>query len=183
MHKIAVILIALLGLAFHPQYAQSGRFYVHYMRGVLGELTSRLAEFRVTAEDRDRADAASERVVMEVEQPSENHNGGSIEFGPDGFLYWGLGDGSPRFDSFHTAQNLEFVLGAILRIDVDDTTEGGEAYSIPSDNSLAGNREGWREELWAWGLRNPWRFSFDRLTGTLWAGDVGQDLWRRWTSS
>ena len=168
--------MGLLGLAFHPQYADNGQFYVYYTRGALGELISRLSEYRVAVDDRDRADPASERVIMEVEQPSENHNGGSIAFGPDGLLYWGLGDGSPRLDSFHTAQNLESVLGAIVRIDVDGST-GGLPYAIPSDNPLTGNENGWREELWAWGLRNPWRFSFDRTTGTLWVGDVGQDLW------
>ncbi|MBI2502494.1 MAG: PQQ-dependent sugar dehydrogenase [Candidatus Latescibacteria bacterium] len=162
----------LLGLAFHPHYAENGRFYVYY---TYGNLFSRFSEFRVSA-DPDQADPASERVLFEVKQPAGNHNGGQLAFGPDGYLYIGLGDGGGAGDQYGNGQNLEDLLGDILRIDVD-RTQGELAYAIPPDNPFAGNTEGWREEIWAWGLRNPWRFSFDRLTGALWAGDVGQNKW------
>ena len=162
----------LLGLAFHPGYASNGRFYVYYTRG---NLVSRLSEFRVSG-DPDRADAAGERVLLEVEQPASNHNGGQIAFGMDGYLYLGLGDGGGANDTFGNGQNPRTLLGAILRIDVDGRS-GDLAYAIPEDNPYAGNSNGWREEIWAWGLRNPWRFSFDRQMGDLWAGDVGQNRW------
>jgi glucose/arabinose dehydrogenase len=160
----------LLGLAFHPRFSDNGQFYVYYTRD---DFVSRLAEFQVNADTPDRAEIASERVVLEIDQPSVGHNGGSIAFGPDGYLYWGLGDGSGGSDVFRSGQDLLNLLAAILRIDVDNNTDG-LAYGIPADNPLVGNENGWRQEIWAWGLRNPWRFSFDRLTGTLWAGDVGQ---------
>ena len=161
--------IGLLGLAFHPQYRTNGRFYVYYIaRG----LVSRLSEFR-RSEVADSADVASERVLLEVQQPADSHNGGQLAFGPDGYLYWGLGDGANPDDVFANGQDRRTLLGAILRLDVD----GGQPYAIPPDNPFVGNGVGWREEIWAWGLRNPWRFSFDRLTGQLWVGDVGQDRW------
>ena len=161
--------IGLLGLAFHPGYRSNGRFYVYYIaRG----LVSRLAEFRVSSRA-DSADAASERILLEVQQPDDTHNGGQLAFGPDGYLYWGLGDGANPDDVHGHAQDRRTLLGAILRLDVD----GAEPYGVPPDNPFVGNGQGWREEIWAWGLRNPWRFSFDRATGLLWAGDVGQDHW------
>jgi glucose/arabinose dehydrogenase len=162
----------LLGLAFHPRYPENGRFFAYY---TYGDLVSRFSEFRVSA-DPDQADPASERVFLEVRQPAGNHNGGQLAFGPDGYLYLGLGDGGGANDQYGNGQNRQTLLGAILRLDVDRTQEGLE-YAIPPDNPFAGNAEGWREEIWAWGLRNPWRFSFDRLTGRLWAGDVGQGRW------
>lgn len=162
----------LLGLAFHPQYATNGKVYVSYTRG---SLFSRISEFRVS-QDPNAVDPATERVLLEVRQPAGNHNGGQISFGPDGFLYIALGDGGGANDVFGNGQNPGTPLGAILRIDVDRTS-GALAYAIPSDNPYAGNTFGWREEIWAWGLRNPWRFSFDRITGELWAGDVGQGRW------
>lgn len=162
----------LLGLAFHPRYAENGRFFVYY---TYGNLFSRFSEFRVSA-DANAADAASERVLLEVRQPAGNHNGGQLAFGPDGYLYIGLGDGGGADDQYHNGQNRADLLGDILRLDVD-RTQGELAYAIPPDNPFVGNGEGWREEIWAWGLRNPWRFSFDRLTGQLWAGDVGQNKW------
>lgn len=162
----------LLGLAFHPHYAENGRFYVYY---TYGNLFSRFSVFRVSA-DPDAADPASERVLFEVQQPAGNHNGGQLAFGPDGYLYIGLGDGGGADDQYRNGQNRKDLLGDILRIDVDHT-QGELAYAIPADNPLVGNGEGWREEVWAWGLRNPWRFSFDRLTGHLWVGDVGQNKW------
>ena len=162
----------LLGLAFHPRYAENGRFFVYY---TYGNLYSRFSEFRVST-DPNVADPASERVLLEVKQPAGNHNGGQLAFGPDGYLYIGLGDGGGADDQYRNGQNRTELLGDILRIDVDHT-QGELEYAIPADNPFAGNTEGWREEIWAWGLRNPWRFSFDRLTGQLWAGDVGQNKW------
>ncbi|NKB70577.1 MAG: T9SS type A sorting domain-containing protein [Candidatus Latescibacteria bacterium] len=163
--------IGLLGLAFHPQYRDNGRFYVYYIaRG----LVSRLSEFRRF--EGDRADVASERILLEVRQPADSHNGGQLAFGPDGYLYWGLGDGANPDDVFANGQDPRTLLGAILRLDIDGG-EGDKEYAIPPDNPFVGNRAGWREEIWAWGLRNPWRFSFDPRTGQLWVGDVGQDRW------
>ena len=159
----------LLGLAFHPGFAANGRFFVHYS----GEsFRTVLSEFRVSGDDPDRADP-EERVILEVSQPTDSHNGGHIEFGPDGYLYMGLGDGGgvegePRYDH---GQDLTTLLGAILRIDVD---AGSEGYGIPADNPFAGNDRGWRGEIWAYGLRNPWRFSFDPDSGLIWVGDVGE---------
>ena len=159
----------LLGLAFHPGFAANGRFFVHYS----GEsYRTVLSEFRVSEEDPDRADP-EERVLLEVAQPTDSHNGGHIEFGPDGYLYMGIGDGGgpegePRYDH---GQDLTTLLGTILRIDVDTVDEG---YAIPADNPFAGNDRGWREEIWAWGLRNPWSFSFDPVSGLIWVGDVGE---------
>ncbi len=161
--------IGLLGLAFHPGYRSNGRFYVYY---IAGGLVSRLAEFRVS-DQADSADVASERILLEVQQPDDTHNGGQLAFGPDGYLYWGLGDGANPDDVHGNAQDRRTLLGAILRLDVD----GGEPYAVPPDNPFVGNDQGWREEVWAWGLRNPWRFSFDPATGQLWVGDVGQDRW------
>ncbi|MEW6756391.1 MAG: PQQ-dependent sugar dehydrogenase [Candidatus Latescibacterota bacterium] len=162
----------MLSVAFHPQYATNGRLFVYYTHG---NLVSRAAEFRVSS-DPDSADGASERVVLEVNQPYGNHNGGMLAFGPDGYLYLGLGDGGGGGDPYGNGQNRATLLGAILRLDVDRAEEGA-GYGIPPDNPFAGNAQGWRPEIWAWGLRNPWRFSFDRLTGEMWAGDVGQSAW------
>ena len=159
----------LLGIAFHPGFAANGRFFVHYSGR---NFRTVLSEFRVSADDPDRA-GPRERILLVVPQPTDSHNGGHIEFGPDGFLYMGLGDGGgvegqPRRDH---GQDLTTLLGAILRIDVD---AGGGGYAIPADNPYAGNDRGWRQEIWAYGLRNPWRFSFDPLSGLIWAGDVGE---------
>ncbi len=162
----------LLGLAFHPAYAANGTFYVYY---TYGNLTSRFSEFRVSG-DPDAASPSSERVLFEVAQPASNHNGGQLAFGPDGYLYIGLGDGGGAGDTYRTGQNLGTLLAKILRIDVNGRS-GSLGYAIPGDNPYAGNGNGWREEVWAWGLRNPWRFSFDRGTGLLYAGDVGQNLY------
>lgn len=158
----------LLGLAFHPDFADNGRFYVSYTRG---SLVSRIAEFSVGEDGAVVAD--SERVVLEVNQPAGNHNGGQISFGTDGYLYISLGDGGGADDRFGNGQNLETLLGAMLRIDVDGR-DAGLQYAVPADNPFA-NGEGGRPEIWAWGLRNVWRFGFDRADGALWAGDVGQN--------
>jgi glucose/arabinose dehydrogenase len=157
----------LLGLAFDPAYAANGFFYVYYT--VPNPLRTRLSRFVVSATDPDSADAASEAVVLEVDQPFSNHNGGQIAFGPDGYIYVGVGDGGSGGDPQGNGQNRATLLGKILRIDVSQLP-----YGIPADNPFAGNTEGYREEIFAWGLRNPWRFSFDTATGRLWAGDVGQ---------
>ncbi len=159
----------LLSVAFHPQYKENGRFFVNYTARKEGVLTTVIAEYRVSLNNPDLADRA-EKIILEVEQPFGNHNGGLNKFGPDGFLYIGLGDGGAAGDPLNNGQNLETLLGKILRIDVDSR----EPYAIPSDNPFVG-RANAQGEIWAYGLRNPWRFSFDRCTGRLFAGDVGQN--------
>lgn len=157
----------LLSVAFHPQYKENGRFFVNYTARKEGILKTVIAEYKVSAANPDTADRA-ERVILEIEQPFGNHNGGLNKFGPDGFLYIGLGDGGAAGDPLNFAQNLESLLGKMLRIDVDK-----EPYAVPADNPFVGKPNA-RGEIWAYGLRNPWRFSFDRCTGRLFAGDVGQ---------
>ena len=161
----------LLSIAFHPRFRDNGLFYLYY---TTGNLRTRVSEFRTSA-NHLRGDATSERVLLEIEQPAGNHNGGQIAFGPDGYLYIGLGDGGRANDVFENGQNPTTLLGAILRIDIDHQQDD-LAYAIPADNPFDGS-QGRRREIWAWGLRNPWRFSFDRVTGELWAGDVGQNKW------
>jgi uncharacterized repeat protein (TIGR03806 family) len=162
----------LLSVAFHPAYASNGKLYVYY---TYGDLISRISEFTVSSNP-DSVATGSERILLEVEQPYDNHNGGQLAFGPDGYLYIGLGDGGSGGDPQGNGQNRATLLGKILRIDINNT-DPGLAYAIPQDNPLAGNNNNWRKEIWAWGLRNPWRFSFDRLSGDLWAADVGQNIW------
>ena len=162
----------LLGLAFHPNYEDNGHFFVYY--SVSSPLRSVVSRFTVDPSNPDLADPASELVIIEIEQPFENHNGGQLAFGPaDGLLYIGLGDGGSGGDPRDHGENPKTLLGSILRIDVDNSTES-EPYAIPADNPFVGNTEEWREEIFAYGFRNPWRFSFDPVTGNLWAGDVGQ---------
>jgi hypothetical protein len=163
----------LLGLAFHPDYKSNGEFFVYYT-SASKDTTSIVSRFRVSR-DPNVADAASEEVLMELKQPFMNHNGGSIAFGKDGYLYIGLGDGGSRNDPYANGQNLKTLLGSILRIDVN-TKSNGKNYGIPSDNPFVG-RDDARPEIYAYGFRNPWRLSFDRKTGDLWVADVGQDLW------
>ena len=158
----------LLGLAFPPDYAGSGRFFVHYT-DLAGD--TRVSSFQVSA-DADVADPASEVLVLAADQPFDNHNGGQIAFGPDGYLYIALGDGGGGGDPGNRAQSLEDLLGGILRID----PRGGSPYAIPPDNPFVGVA-GARPEIWSYGLRNPWRFSFDRANGDLYIGDVGQMHW------
>ncbi|MBQ16639.1 MAG: glucose dehydrogenase [Planctomycetaceae bacterium] len=164
----------MLGLCFHPRHKDNGKFYVYYTLADKAH-TSILSEFRVTGDDPDRADPGSERVLMRIPQPFANHNGGSLAFGPDGYLYVALGDGGGRNDPKHLAQDLTSLMGGLLRIDVDHKDRGLE-YAIPRDNPFL-DRKGARPELYAYGLRNVWRMSFDRKTGLLWVADVGQDLW------
>jgi uncharacterized repeat protein (TIGR03806 family) len=161
----------LLSMAFHPQFPDTSKFYVYY---TYGDLISRISEFKITGNP-NLADSSSERVLIEINQPYGNHNGGQIAFGPDHYLYIGLGDGGSTGDPQNRAQNLSTLLGSFLRIDV--TPFDSLEYSIPENNPFFENQNQWREEIWAFGLRNPWRFSFDRLTGDLWTGDVGQGVW------
>lgn len=154
----------LLGIAFAPDFPTSRAFYIYYSKDNPRRTT--LSRFRAPG---DTADPASEQVLLEVEQPYPNHNGGALAFGPDGMLYVGLGDGGSSGDPQGNAQNTQTLLGSILRIDVS----GGAGYTVPPDNPFVGG--GGRPEIFAFGFRNPWRFSFDPQTGALWAGDVGQD--------
>jgi glucose/arabinose dehydrogenase len=160
----------LLGLAFHPDYATNGRFYVHYTRRggprTRGDIV--IAEYRRQSEG--AADPRSRRVLMRIDHPFSNHNGGHLAFGPDGMLYIALGDGGGAGDPYRSGQDRTTRLGKILRI--DPLRHGKKAFRIPASNPFVG-RNG-RDDIWAWGLRNPWRFSFDRQTGDLWIGDVGQ---------
>ncbi len=158
----------LLSIAFPPDYATSRLFYVYYT-DLLGTLT--IEEFR-RADDPDRADPASARIVMAIPHPNNNHNSGQLQFGPDGYLYAGTGDGGNQGDPNNNAQNLNVPLGKILRIDPRGTAAG--EHAIPADNPFVG-RPGVPPEIWAYGFRNPWRFSFDKVTGDLAVGDVGQD--------
>lgn len=159
----------LLGLAFHPDYANNGFFYVNYT----ADNQTIISRFEVSGSNPDQADSGSETVILTYNQPFSNHNGGHLAFGPDGYLYIASGDGGSGGDPDENAQNLKTLLGNILRIDVDGS-ENGNNYAIPPDNPFAGNSEGFREEIFAYGLRNPWRFSFDSENGDLLAGDVGQ---------
>lgn len=161
----------LLGLAFHPSYKSNGKLYLSYTDT---QGTSVIREYRVSSGDPDRVDGASGRTLLRVKQPYANHNGGHIAFGPDGYLYVGLGDGGSGGDPGNRAQNRNTLLGKLLRIDVNRRT-GSLAYGIPSTNPYVG-RSG-LDQIWASGLRNPWGFSFDRTTGDLWVGDVGQSAW------
>lgn len=156
----------LLGLAFTPDYAASGRFVVHYTN-LAGN--TRVSTFRVSA-DPDRADAASEQVILAVDQPFSNHNGGQVAFGPDGMLYIALGDGGSGGDPQNHAQNLNSLLGKLLRLRVLPSG----AAEVPASNPFVG-QAGRRGEIWSYGLRNPWRFSFDRAGGDLYIADVGQN--------
>jgi glucose/arabinose dehydrogenase len=153
----------LLGLAFHPRFYENGYFFVNY--------TDRSGNTRISrfTANGDTADPASEKRFLAVPQPFANHNGGAVKFGPDGYLYIALGDGGSQGDPYDNAQSGNSLLGKILRIDVDN----GDPYAIPPDNPYAGSGEVY-QEIWAYGLRNPWRFSFDPLTGDIWIGDVGQ---------
>jgi glucose/arabinose dehydrogenase len=160
----------LLGLAFHPNFEQNGYFYVNYIAP--NPLRTVIARYTQPAGS-SVADKNSEQVLLTVNQPFANHNGGQLSFGPDGYLYIGLGDGGSGGDPLGNAQNRSTLLGKILRIDVNSAT-GGRNYGIPPNNPFAGNSLGYREEIYAYGFRNPWRFSFDSETAQLWVGDVGQ---------
>jgi glucose/arabinose dehydrogenase len=161
----------LLSTAFHPQYAVNGFFFVYYTNGA-GDIE--IARFERSASDPNRADATSRVVLLTIPHPvNANHNGGQLQFGPDGYLYAGTGDGGAGGDPPCNAQRDEVLLGKLLRIDVDQNVNSPPFYGIPATNPFAAPG-GPRDEIWAKGLRNPWRFSFDRVTGDLWIGDVGQ---------
>lgn len=175
----------LLGLAFHPDYQQNGQFFLYYTTSD-ADLTSVVTRFQVSKDDPNRADPESEVELMRITQPYWNHNGGSLAFGPDGMLYIALGDGGSADDPYTNGQNLTTLLGSILRIDVDHQDDG-KNYAVPQDNPFVGlmvpvGKKGDKTapaapEIYAYGFRNVWRLSFDRKTGSLWAADVGQNLW------
>jgi glucose/arabinose dehydrogenase len=162
----------LLGLAFHPGFPSDPRFFVDYTDRDGNTVVS---EFRVPEATPDQADPASERVLLHIHQPFANHNGGGVAFGNDGMLYISAGDGGSGGDPQGNGQNLDTLLAKILRIDVD-TPPGAAPYVVPADNPFVGRSDA-RPEIWLTGLRNPWRMRFDRATGDLWIGDVGQNLW------
>jgi glucose/arabinose dehydrogenase len=160
----------LLGLAFHPDFKENGYFYVNYTTSS----STVIARFALDPKDPKVGDITSQEVLLSYAQPYANHNGGQLAFGPDGYLYIAAGDGGSAGDPNNNAQNLKTYLGKILRIDVTKSSPHKE-YGIPSDNPFVGNSEGYLEEIYAYGLRNPWRFSFDQERNLLWAADVGQN--------
>jgi quinoprotein glucose dehydrogenase len=172
--------MGLLGMAFHPDFKKNGEFFVYYSSPETPNATSVISRFRVSKDNPDQALADSEEILMKVEQPAWNHNGGTIVFGPDGMLYIVFGDGGAGGDAFHNGQNLSTMLGSICRIDVDHKSPGLN-YAIPKDNPFEDGKTPTfatiRKEIWAYGFRNPWRIAFDDKTGKLWAGDVGQGIW------
>ena len=186
--------VGLMSLAFHPGFKTNGLFYIFYSQqntNPTGQFPGRsvISEFKVSSTDPDRADLGSERVLLEVPEPFRNNQGGQLSFGPDGYLYISLGDGGSNNDPFNSGQNTSTLLAKILRIDVNARATIGTGkerkqlpYGIPTDNPWAGEPDmggnaGARKETYAWGLRNVWRYSWDRKTGDLWAGDVGERLW------
>jgi glucose/arabinose dehydrogenase len=176
----------LLSLAFHPGFKTNGLFYIFYCQQ--NPRRTVLSEWKVSAGDPDRADTHTERILLEIPQPSDVHKAGLLSFGADGFLYAGIGDGGGQNDEFGAAQNASTLRGKILRMDVNTRSTIGLhgtretlPYGLPPDNPFIHEPDFWensvRKEIWAYGLRNPWRFSWDRQTGQMWAGDVGQDKW------
>jgi glucose/arabinose dehydrogenase len=186
--------VGLMSMAFHPGFKTNGLFYIFYSQensNRTGQFPGRnvISEFKVSSDDPDRADLGSERILLEVPEPFRNNQGGQVSFGPDGFLYIALGDGGSNNDPFNSGQNVSSLLAKMLRIDVNtrSTTGTGKGrkelpYGIPADNPWAGEPEmggnsGARREVYAWGLRNVWRYSWDPKTGDLWGGDVGEGRW------
>jgi glucose/arabinose dehydrogenase len=161
----------LLGLAFHPAYETNRKLYVYYTRGD-GDIV--VDEYRADPGNPDRALSSSARRILRINHPLSNHNGGHLAFGRGGYLYIGTGDGGGSGDPNNNGQRRDTLLGKLLRIDINGTS-GPRAYRVPSSNPLVGKPG--RNEIWSWGLRNPWRWSFDRATGDLWIGDVGQSRW------
>lgn len=163
---------AFLGLAFDPHFAENGHFYVNYVAD--NPLRTIIAQWSVSPNNSNESDINSQKILLEIPRLSESHAGGQLAFGQDGFLYIALGDGNPFGDLTDNAQNRSSLQGKILRIDVNNPSLGRN-YGIPKDNPFTGNTAGFKEEIYAYGFRNPWRFSFDLNTGNLWVGDVGQD--------
>lgn len=163
----------LLGLAFHPNYENNGQFYVNYTTS--NPRRTIISRFLVSSTDANLAETTSEQIILEVNQPYSNHNGGQIAFGPDGFLYISFGDGGSGGDPENRSQNRTTLLGKMVRIDIDNQ-ENGKKYSIPDDNPYKNNVDNFAEEIFAYGLRNVWRFSFDS-SGNIWGADVGQNKW------
>jgi len=162
----------LLGLAFHPGFKSNGYFYVNYTRS--SPLETVISRFKVSSSNPQAADPSTEEILLRYAQPYSNHNGGKIAFGKDGYLYISAGDGGSGGDPQNNGQDRKAFLGKILRIDVDKPM-GNKKYGIPPDNPFKNNKSGYQEEIYAYGLRNVWRFNFDYETGQLWAGDVGQN--------
>ena len=163
---------AFLGLAFDPNFAENGHFYVNFLAD--NPLRTIIAQWSVNPNSPDEADRNSQKILMEIPQLYDSHAGGQLAFGPEGYLYVALGDGNPYGDLSGNAQNRSSLQGKILRIDVNHPSQESN-YGIPADNPFKGNIAGYKAEIYAYGFRNPWRFSFDPPTGKLWAGDVGQD--------
>ncbi len=163
---------ALLGLAFHPEFAKNGYFYLHYLAD--NPLRTIISKWSIKPEKPNEANENSQKILLEIPQQYDSHGGGQLAFGPDGYLYISIGDGQPFGDPVDNAQNCSNLLGKILRIDVNNPSQNRE-YGIPPDNPFFGNLMGYRGEIYAWGFRNPWRFSFDPTNGLLLAGDVGQN--------
>lgn len=163
-------------IEFHPDYAENGYFYVRYK--LQNPHRTVLSRFSRSQDNPLEADIESEVVLLEIETPgnTQDHHGGDIAFGPDGYLYVPLGDGGTLYDEAGNAQDLSVLLGKVLRLDVDNPS-GGLEYGIPPDNPFVGNDQGWREEIFAYGLRNPWRLTVDRATGDVWVGNVGESTW------
>ncbi|MBS1518733.1 MAG: PQQ-dependent sugar dehydrogenase [Bacteroidetes bacterium] len=166
----------LLGLTFHPDYENNRYFYVNYTFDSVSQTWTRISRFTASLSNPDTALVSTEYILFTLMQPFTNHNAGKVAFGPDGYFYFSLGDGGSGGDPNGNGQNRATFLGSLLRINVD-SAGGGKAYSIPATNPYYGNMLGYKEEIFAYGLRNTWKFSFDELTGDIWAGDVGQDLY------
>ena len=164
----------LLGLAFHPNYSSNGYIYVNYTAP--SPLRTVIARYKVKTSDPNKIDSLSEYILLEIVQPYTNHNGGTVMFGMDGFLYIGMGDGGSSGDPQNNAQNLQSLLGKMLRINVNDTS-ATRRYTIPNSNPFYNNPSAGKEEIFTWGMRNPWKFSQDPLTGLIYCADVGQNVW------
>ena len=164
----------LLGLAFHPNYSSNGYIYVNYTAP--SPLRTVIARYKIKTSDPNKVDSLSEYILLEVVQPFTNHNGGTVMFGMDGFLYIGMGDGGSSGDPNGNAQNLQVLLGKMLRININDTT-ATRRYLIPNTNPFYNNPSAGKEEIFTWGMRNPWKYSQDPVTGLIYCGDVGQNIW------